>query len=112
MTASILPSAAAVFEALGLVSDTFYSAADIGEVAFAYVKHAGLEEGAPDKKTLVLDPTMCDALFKGLIKRGDTFPTHLPKVGNSQQCTCCNRVAQQVPSLRLLVLCCCVMGKH
>jgi hypothetical protein len=49
-------------------------------VAQAYVKAAGLEEGAPDNRTLVLDIALCDGLFKGVVKKGETFPTHLPKV--------------------------------
>lgn len=39
---------------------------EVADVAFAYVKSARLEEGAPDERTLVLDATLCDALFKGV----------------------------------------------
>ncbi|GFR52464.1 hypothetical protein Agub_g14966, partial [Astrephomene gubernaculifera] len=49
------------------------------EVAFGYVRIAGLEAGAPDNRTLLLNPTLCDALFKGFIKKGETYPTHLAK---------------------------------
>lgn len=30
-------------------------------------------------RTLLLDAALCDGLFKGTIKKGETFPTHLPK---------------------------------
>ncbi|GLC72504.1 hypothetical protein PLESTF_001258200 [Pleodorina starrii] len=68
-----------VFEELGLNSEALYSAAEAAEVAFGYVKAASLEQGAPDNRTIVLNPTLCDALFKGLIKKGEIFPTHLAK---------------------------------
>ncbi|KXZ46941.1 hypothetical protein GPECTOR_39g435 [Gonium pectorale] len=68
-----------VFEELGLNPEGLYAAADAAEAAFAYVKHANLEANAPDNKTIVLDPTLCDALFKGLIKKGELYPTHLAK---------------------------------
>ncbi len=35
-------------------------------MAFAYVQHAELTKNAPDDKTIVLDPYLCDALFKGV----------------------------------------------
>lgn len=48
-------------------------------MALAYVKAANLEANAPDARTLVLDPTLCDALFKGVVKKGEAYPTTLPK---------------------------------
>lgn len=69
----------AIFDALGLANDGLYSAAEIGDTAARYVKHANLEANAPDPRTLVLDATLCDALFKGVIKKGDAYPTTLPK---------------------------------
>ena len=32
-----------------------------------------------DGGQIMLDPYLCDALFKGVLKKGDAFPTHLPK---------------------------------
>lgn len=49
-------------------------------MAFEYAKLAQLDELAPDNKTLVLDAVLCDALYKGLIKKGELYPTHIPKV--------------------------------
>jgi translation initiation factor 2D len=37
---------------------------------------ARMQEGTGQ---VMLDPHLCDALFKGVLKKGDTFPTHLPK---------------------------------
>jgi len=68
-----------VFEALGLQHDALYTEKELGEVGFAYVKHANLENSAPDAKTIVLDVILCDALFKGLVKKGEPFPSTLPK---------------------------------
>lgn len=69
----------AVFEAVGADVDGLYSAPEAFEVAQAYAKAAKLEEGAQDNKTLVLDAALCDALFKGVVKKGETYPTHLAK---------------------------------
>ena len=71
----------AIFEAVGASPDALYSAPEAFEVAQAYVRAAKLEEGAPDNRTLLLDAALCDGLFKGLVKKGETFPTTLPKVG-------------------------------
>lgn len=46
-----------------------YSASEVGDLAFAYVKAAKLDEGTPDPRVITLDVTLCDALFKGLIKK-------------------------------------------
>ncbi len=35
-------------------------------MAFGYVAHAELTKGAPDERTILLDVTLCDALFKGV----------------------------------------------
>lgn len=39
-------------------------AAQAGEIAFQYVKHAQLDVNTPDPRTILLDATLCDALFK------------------------------------------------
>ncbi|GAX73699.1 hypothetical protein CEUSTIGMA_g1151.t1 [Chlamydomonas eustigma] len=68
-----------VLEALGVSTDSMFTEKEAGQVAFDYVKHAKLEENSPDPTMIVLDATLCDALFKGLIKKGETYPTHLSK---------------------------------
>lgn len=69
----------AVFEALGLKMDALYSGKEAGEVALTYVKEAKLEDNAPDDKTIVLDAALCDALYKGVVKKGEIYPTHIAK---------------------------------
>lgn len=69
----------AVFEAVGASPEGYYSAAAAAEVAFEYVKQAQLDVMAPDNRTLVLDALLCDALFKGTIKKGELYPTHIAK---------------------------------
>lgn len=41
-----------------------YCIAQAGEIAFQYVKHAQLDVNTPDPRTILLDATLCDALFK------------------------------------------------
>ncbi|KAI8463967.1 MAG: hypothetical protein J3K34DRAFT_129977 [Monoraphidium minutum] len=69
----------AIFEAVGASPDALYSGPEASEVALAYVKAAKLEEGAPDGRSLLLDAALCDGLFKGLVKKGELYPTTLPK---------------------------------
>jgi translation initiation factor 2D len=71
---------AGVFEAVQAAADGLYTANEAYEVVSAYAKQADLEAGAPDNKTLVLDPLLCDALYKGTIKKGEFYPTHIAKV--------------------------------
>ncbi|PNW83028.1 hypothetical protein CHLRE_06g303650v5 [Chlamydomonas reinhardtii] len=72
-----------IFEELKLNPEALYTGSEAAEVALAYVKAAGLDDPAraqlPDNRTLQLNPLLCDALFKGFIKKGETYPTHLPK---------------------------------
>ncbi|CAD7700468.1 unnamed protein product [Ostreobium quekettii] len=68
-----------IFKAVERPIDGLYDAKEAGDVAFDYVKLADLDKGVPDNKYIVLDPHLCDALFKGLIKKGERFPTHLAK---------------------------------
>lgn len=63
-----------------LPTDGLYSPADVGEAALAYVKQAQLDAQSPDQRTVVLDVLLCDALYKGAIKKGDAYPTHASKV--------------------------------
>lgn len=51
----------------------------LGELGFQYVTHAGLDQGLPDKLHITLDPLLCDALFKGLVKKSERYPTHVKK---------------------------------
>ncbi|KAL6756369.1 putative Ligatin [Haematococcus lacustris] len=68
-----------VLEAVGLAPDGLYTALQIREAGFAYVKAAGLGDKSCDPQSLQLDVLLCDALFHGLIKKGELYPTHLAK---------------------------------
>jgi translation initiation factor 2D len=72
-----------VFTAAGAAPDGVYTPPEIHEVVLGYVRQQGLDTSAPDPRTLVLDPLLCDALYKGLVnvKAGERFPTHIAKVG-------------------------------
>lgn len=53
---------AAVFQAVGADVSGCYTAAEAGEVAFAYAKQQQLDVQGPDERTLLLDVVLCDAL--------------------------------------------------
>lgn len=67
-----------LLDALNLSSESLFTEKEAGEVAFSYVKEAKLEDPS-DPKQIILDALLCDALFKGLIKKGEPFPTHIAK---------------------------------
>lgn len=71
---------------MGASPDGYYSAAAAAEVAFEYAKHQQLDAMSADNKTLVLDATLCDALYKGIIRKGEFYPTHIAKVGAQSSC--------------------------
>ncbi|GMH37190.1 hypothetical protein BSKO_05063 [Bryopsis sp. KO-2023] len=68
-----------VFDAVGLARDGLYSSKDAGDIGFQYAAKADLDRGQPTRQHIVLDPTLCDALFKGLIKKTEIYPTHVKK---------------------------------
>ena len=72
--------AAAIFRRLDPAKypfeDAAYSPAEAKAVVVAYATAKGLDRGAPSKAHVVLDPHLCDALFKGVLKKGDAYPTH------------------------------------
>jgi hypothetical protein len=53
---------AAIFQAVGADTSGCYTAAEAGEVAFAYAKQQQLDVQGPDERTLLLDVVLCDAL--------------------------------------------------
>jgi translation initiation factor 2D len=61
-----------------------YTAERAKEVVDAYVALRGLDRGGDGGAVapcppghVVLDPTLCDALFKGVLKKGDVYPTSM-----------------------------------
>ncbi|CAL1408213.1 unnamed protein product [Linum trigynum] len=67
-----------IFSAVGADTGKLYSASEASDVVFQYVEKENLVKPT-DKSTVVLDPALCDALFKGAIKKGSTYPTVIHK---------------------------------
>ena len=64
-----------VLEAIDAPTDALYTGPEARELVVKYVAVKGLDAG----KSVTLDPQLCDALFKGVLKKGDAFPTHMSK---------------------------------
>ncbi|CAK9139200.1 unnamed protein product [Ilex paraguariensis] len=67
-----------VFASVGADVGDIFSASEATEIVFRYIEKENLVK--PTVKSLVvLDATLCDALFKGAIKKGSTYPTEIHK---------------------------------
>ncbi|ACO65479.1 predicted protein [Micromonas commoda] len=64
-----------VLEAIDAPTDALYTGPEARELVVKYVAVKALDAG----KSVTLDPQLCDALFKGVLKKGDAFPTHMSK---------------------------------
>ncbi|KAL9263543.1 Eukaryotic translation initiation factor 2D-like protein, partial [Drosera capensis] len=69
---------APIFASVGADAAGFYAAPEASDVVFRYVEKEGLVKPT-DKSLVILDPILCDALFKGAIKKGSTYPTEIHK---------------------------------
>ncbi|XP_042495319.1 eukaryotic translation initiation factor 2D [Macadamia integrifolia] len=67
-----------IFTAVGADTGKFYGASEATEVVFRYIEKENLVKPM-DKAIVVLDATLCDALFKGAIKKGSSYPTEIHK---------------------------------
>lgn len=67
-----------IFAAVGADTGKLYSASDATAIAFKYVENENLVKPT-NKSIIVLDAILCDALFKGAIKKGLTYPTEIHK---------------------------------
>lgn len=67
-----------IFSAVGADTGKLYSASDATDIVFKYVEKENLVKPT-NKSIAVLDATLCDALFKGAIKKGTTYPTEIHK---------------------------------
>ncbi|PIA55252.1 hypothetical protein AQUCO_00800166v1 [Aquilegia coerulea] len=67
-----------IFKSVGHDTGSFYSASEATEIAFQYVENQSLVKPT-NKAIVVLDATLCDALFKGAIKKGSTYPSEIHK---------------------------------
>lgn len=67
-----------IFAAVGADTGKLYTASEATDTVFKYVEKENLVKPT-NKSIVVLDATLCDALFKGAIKKGSTYPTEIHK---------------------------------
>lgn len=67
-----------IFLAVGADAGKYYSASEASDVVFRYVEKENLVKPA-DKAKVILDVTLCDALYKGAVKKGSAYPSEIHK---------------------------------
>lgn len=67
-----------ILSAIGADTGKLYSASEASDIVFKYVEKESLVKPT-NKSIVVLDAVLCDALFKGAIKKGTTYPTEIHK---------------------------------
>ncbi|KAL6899763.1 hypothetical protein ACP4OV_006421 [Aristida adscensionis] len=67
-----------IFVAVQADTEKFYSASEASDIVFRYVEKENLVKPT-DKAKVILDVTLCDALYKGAIKKGAAYPTEIHK---------------------------------
>ncbi|KAK2658826.1 hypothetical protein Ddye_005359 [Dipteronia dyeriana] len=67
-----------IFAAVGADKGNLYSSSEAYDVVFKYIEKENLVKPT-NKSVVVLDPALCDALFKGAIKKGTSYPTEIHK---------------------------------
>lgn len=67
-----------IFAAVGADNRKLYSASEATEIVFSYIEKQNLVKPI-NKSIVVLDAILCDALFKGAIKKGSMYPTEIHK---------------------------------
>ncbi|EAZ23451.1 hypothetical protein OsJ_07144 [Oryza sativa Japonica Group] len=67
-----------IFMAVGADTSKYYSASEASDIVFRYVEKENLVKQT-DKAKVVLDVALCDALYKGAIKKGSAYPTEIHK---------------------------------
>lgn len=67
-----------IFTSVGADMRQLYTASEASEVVFAYIEKENLVKPT-NKSIVVLDAILCDALFKGAIKKGSTYPSEIHK---------------------------------
>ncbi|GAQ79177.1 eukaryotic translation initiation factor SUI1 family protein [Klebsormidium nitens] len=68
----------AILQAVGADPSAYYSPQEVFALVMQYVQEQNLEKPS-DRTTIVLDAPLCDALYKGKVKKGDTYPSEVPK---------------------------------
>lgn len=67
-----------IFAAVGANTADYYTATEAADVVFRYVEKENLVKPS-NKAIVILDVTLCDALYKGAIKKGSSYPTEIHK---------------------------------
>ncbi|GLU16289.1 hypothetical protein SLE2022_327280 [Rubroshorea leprosula] len=67
-----------IFSSVGADMGKLYLASEASDVVFKYMEKENLVKPT-NKAIVVLDAILCDALFKGAIKKGSTYPTEIHK---------------------------------
>ncbi|CAL0303466.1 unnamed protein product [Lupinus luteus] len=67
-----------IFSSVGADTGKLYSASEAHDIVFEYIEKQNLVKPT-NKSIVVLDAILCDALFKGVIKKGTTYPTEIHK---------------------------------
>ncbi|CAK8575219.1 unnamed protein product [Lathyrus sativus] len=67
-----------IFSSVGADTGSLFTASEATDIVFAYVEKENLVKPT-NKSLVVLDAMLCDALFKGAIKKGTTYPTEIHK---------------------------------
>ncbi|KAK9069947.1 hypothetical protein SSX86_010345 [Deinandra increscens subsp. villosa] len=65
-----------IFTSVGADTRQLYTQSEASEVVFAYIEKENLVKPT-NKSIVVLDAILCDALFKGAIKKGSTYPSEI-----------------------------------
>lgn len=67
-----------IFASVGADTGKLFSASEATDIVFGYIEKENLVKPI-NKSIVVLDAILCDALFKGTIKKGSTYPTEIHK---------------------------------
>uniref|UniRef100_A0A1J3F1X5 Eukaryotic translation initiation factor 2D n=1 Tax=Noccaea caerulescens TaxID=107243 RepID=A0A1J3F1X5_NOCCA len=68
----------AIFASVGEDKGRLYTASEASDVVFKYIEKENLVKPT-NRSMVVLDPILCDALFKGAIKKGSAYPSEIHK---------------------------------
>ncbi|KAL8110128.1 uncharacterized protein LOC141672571 [Apium graveolens] len=67
-----------IFASVGADTGKLFSVSEATDVVFQYIEKENLVKPT-NKSIVVLDAILCDALFKGTVKKGATYPTEIHK---------------------------------
>ncbi|PKA54560.1 hypothetical protein AXF42_Ash000395 [Apostasia shenzhenica] len=67
-----------IFASVGADNGKYYTAPEATDIVFRYIEKENLVKPI-DKAKVVMDAALCDALYKGAIKKGTAYPTEIHK---------------------------------